>query len=416
VSKFFNIAKKNKKNDNVNYNSNVNVSGNRIQWYITPSNNQEINNSNNTFVYGSYNTASGQMVSPPQNNINQGTNYVNNVQNMNNQQMMNQSAPNLTQQGYSNYQNMVQQNNSSSGVATQGLNSYMPSNNKNVIAPNQNNEKKEIIEESEVLDLQFEENKVDNPALDPLNNANNPVPVNPVAQTKEVFVEEDLPKDVKANIFSVVGMMLGMILTPGSTIVTNSKKYRSTFKAFMVTVWITIVSLILSIGVRILVGSFTKSYNTVTGSSHVNFNIANIMNLDNYLPYIALAFFMSFVVIFVVSFVYYASSFLNSKGVPLGSYIMVSNLGLLPFIIGVIGVSPAISIISSYLGMLALIFSFLYSLIAFMTGMNEILTFKNIDRKILYNVLNLSCIILVVIVLYAFLTRMNILILPEFNL
>lgn len=426
MNKFLNIAKKNKGNNvdfnnNMNINNNMNMGNGRIQGYITPSNNQEMNNNTDTFVYGSYNSSSGQMVSPPSNNanqnngyINQNNNYVNNNQTMNNQQMMNQQVPNMTQ-NYTNNQNVIASNSNSTGVIVPGGNNYV-NNSQQTIAPGQNYETSGFMEESEVLDLPVEESKPVKSELDPLNNANNPVPVNPVAPTKEVFVEDELPKDVKANIFSVIGMMLGMVLTPGSTIVTNSKKYRSTFKAFMVTVWITAVSVVLSIGVRILVGSFTKSYNTITGSSRINFNIANIMNLENYLPYVILAFFVSFIVIFIVSLIYYASSFLNSKGVPLGSYIMVSNLGLLPLIIGVIAVSPAISIISSYLGMLALIFSFLYSLIAFMTGMNEILTFKNIDRKILYNVLNLSCIILVVIVLYAFLVRMNILVLPEFNL
>lgn len=397
MSKFFNVvSNKNNANNNNNFN---NQSGNRIQGYITPSTDQNNEQNPDTFVYGSYSSNNMVNSSMNRNNMNGGQfnqEYINN-QNYP-QQAMNQPSSNMNQP------NMVQSN-------------------QNMIRPSMNQNTQRTLQPSinggtgidnEVLDISFEEqNEIPAEVLDPLNNANNPIPVNPVAPKKEEYVEEELPKDVKANIFSVIGMMLGMILTPGTTIVSNSKKYRSTFKAMMITFWITAVSLALCIGTRILLGAFTKSYSAVTGATHISLNFANIFTAENYLQYLVIAFLISFVGIMIVALVYYASSFLNSKGVPLGSYIMVSNLAMLPLIVGTVAAAPAISIISSYLSILVFIFSFLYTLIAFLIGINEILTFKNINRKILYNVLNLSCIMLMSIVIYILMLRMNILVLPD---
>lgn len=414
MSKFFNVVsnKKNQNNNGYNNYDSMNSSNNgRVQGYITSSNyNNQPNYNNNqpnynnqnadTFVYGSYN--------------------VNNQNNFNNRPTGNMNTNNMN--GINNNYAGPQNYNNGSMQSNNGQRMISPSINKNneqkVMKPSLDTENKNNVEEMEVLDTLTDEKEKESKSspLDPLNNANNPVPVNPVAEPEELFEEEELPKDVKANIFSVIGMMFGMILTPGTTIVTNSKKYRSTFKSFMVTVWITAVSLVLCIGVRILIGSFTKSYNAVTGASHVYFNFANIFSFDNYIQYLIIAFLISFVGIFVVALTYYASSFLNSKGVPLGSYLMVSNLAMLPLIIGVVAVGPAIGIISRYLSLLAVIFCFLYTLIAFLIGINEILKFKNINRKILYNVLNLSCIILVAIVIYVLLVRTNILVAVELNL
>lgn len=396
MSKFFNVVS-NKNNDNNNNNFN-NQNGNRVQGYITPSNNQNNGSAPDTFVYGSY--ASNNMSNPSMGQNNMNNRYTN--------------------QGYMNNQNMPQQgmNQQFPNMAQQAMNQQLP----NMVRPAANQSPQKTIQPSinggvssdnEVLDISIEEQVPSTEALDPLNNANNPIPVNPVAPQKEEFLEEDLPKDVKANIFSVIGMMLGMILTPGTTIVNNSKKYRSTFKAMMITFWITVVSLALCIGTRILLGAFTKSYSAVTGATHISLNFANIFTAENYLQYLVIAFLISFVGIMIVSLVYYASSFLNSKGVPLGSYVMVSNLAMLPLIIGTVAIAPAISIISSYLSILVFIFCFLYTLIAFLIGINEVLTFKNINRKILYNVLNLSCIMLISIVLYVLMLRLNILVLPD---
>ena len=268
------------------------------------------------------------------------------------------------------------------------------------------------MENIEELDTEILDNQTQ---FDPLNNANNPVPVNPVAP-KEELVEDELPEDVKANLFSTVGMMLGMIVKPGTTIINNSKKYRSLSKALVVTLWVSVISIILCMAARIVVGMFSVSYNSVTGASSVKLTFGNIFNLDNYTPYLLVAFLMSFGAISIASLIYYASSFLNSKGVHMGTYFMVSSLAMVPIIIGVLVLYPIVSIFSQYAALLVLVFTFLYTLISFFIGMNEVLVFGNIDKRILYNVINLSIIFMIIVIVFLLCFRLNILIPPSFHI
>lgn len=272
-------------------------------------------------------------------------------------------------------------------------------------------ELKEKVELPENIDNSYNVNTKD---LNPLDNANNPIPVNPIAPVQEELVDQDIDiKDVKANLFSLFGMMVGMTFKPGTTIVNNAKKYKSSFKALSITAWITLVSLVLCLIVRVLVGSFVRSNNAVTGASKLQFNPALIFQPDNYVEYLAIALLVSLGLILIMSLVYYSSSFLNSKGIPLGSYITISNISMLPFIVGVVVLYPIGTIFSTYLGVAVVIFTLLYSLITFFIGMNRILQFRNIDRQILYNVLNLSLIVMVMILLVVILIRADILSMPD---
>mgnify|MGYP003300274397 CR=1 FL=1 len=293
----------------------------------------------------------------------------------------------------------------------------------NVIAPRGVQPPKEDIVATEVIEIpelalepatevEEETEPEKEEILDPLNNANNPIPVNPVAP-KDDYVEEELPEDVKANVFSVFNMMIGMFFSPGTTIITNSKKYRSLPKALSVTLWVSVISIIMAMLTRIVVGMFRTSYNSVSGFSSIYLDFANIFNIDNYVPYFIVAIIMTFGAIAIASLVYYASSFLNSKGVHMGTYFMVSSLAMVPVIFGVLVLYPIASIISMYIGLLLFIFTFLYTLISFFLGMNEVLVFGNINKRILYNVINLSLIFLILIIIFVLCFRLNILIPPE---
>lgn len=398
MSKFFNIEsnKKNKSNNNGKGNKFIN---NIPQDYgIQNGNFNEYNNQ--TDMNNAINPLETSNANYNQANINS--------QNYDNQTIM---SPNINQANVINQEPNTQPEtiqNEPQPVETLTLN----------IEDNQMGaEQLEELQAEEILEtevLEDENLKKDEPVLDPLNNANNPVPVNPVAPvTQEQEEEKELDINVKTNIFTVIGIMLKMFVVPGTTIVTNSKKYRSFMKAFMVTIWITLVSLLLCLATRVVVGAFAKTYNAITGTYSINFNFNNILSLDNYLQYIVIALLVSFVGILILAFIYYGFSFFNSKGVQLGSYIMVSNLGMLPLIVGVVVAYPIISIFSTYLGLLVLIFTFLYSIVTFLTGVNNILTFKNNNSQILYNVINLSCVILIMVIICVLLIRVNILSLPE---
>ena len=440
VSKFFDF----KTNPN-NIENNVNNFNNMNQGNMTPNynsseynaayNNGEYNNQYNSQQYNDYNNYNeynGNYNNVSQEQYGQSFQYnQSNQSNLNTQYNQNNQAQETFV--YNSYPNEV--SNSDNFESMRPLENYMPyqespakNQNTNIsyndTYPNMpNNYNMNSMDNNEVLDMQVDPlNKEETPkptpepVLDPLNNANNPIPVNPVAEVKETYVEEELPTNVKANIFSVIGMMFGMILTPGMTIVTNSKKYRSTNKALMVTTWITVVTLVLCIAARIVVGAFNKTYSAVTSSYKISLNFANVFSLDNYIQYLLIAFVISFGCILITALIYYASSFLNSKGVPFGSYLMVSNLALLPFIIGVVCLYPVANLISTYIGLLVLIFAFLYTLVSFLTGIGEVLTFKNPNREILYNVLNISIIVLVMIIVFSILINSSMIILPELNL
>lgn len=230
--------------------------------------------------------------------------------------------------------------------------------------------------------------------------------VNPVYSDDTLILSNK--EEIKVGFFSVIKLIIGMIIMPGVTITVNPKKYNVASKSLMVSLWITGISILLCVVSRILFGSFVKSYNSVTGFGRIYFDFTNIFNINNYLEYLLLTFLCSFGVIFVLSLIYYASSFINSKGVYLGTYIMVSNLAVIPLIIGVVILYPALSLINEYLGMMGLIFTFLYSLISFFVGINEILIFKNLNNKIIYNTINLSLVLVLFISLLFFLIRVNV--------
>ena len=125
---------------------------------------------------------------------------------------------------------------------------------------------------------------------------------------------------------------------------------------------------------------------------------------------------MSFGSISISALVYYASSFLNSKGVHMGTYFMVSSLAMVPVIIGVLVLYPILNVFSQYAALLVFVFTFLYTLISFFIGMNEVLTFGNINRRILYNVINLSLIFVIIVFLFLLCYRLNILVPPTLRI
>jgi len=272
------------------------------------------------------------------------------------------------------------------------------------------------------------ENMLDNPGgslgnptevpnnLNPLDNANNPIPVNPIlAQMEKHQNVEEIgeQKEVKANLFAAIGIILGMIIKPGTTMLNNAKRFKEIKKAISIMIWLAVIFLVVCIGVRIGVGSFDRVYSSLTDSYKMVFNPARIFELSNYLEYIILAVSISLGGVLLTALIYYASSFLNSKGVHFATYLVVSNLGLIPFICGVIILCPVCMIFSTYLGLGALIFSFLCSLITLLIGMNEVLRFNSINSQIFYHVINLSIITLVAIVIFVFMLRSGWVVLPN---
>ena len=233
--------------------------------------------------------------------------------------------------------------------------------------------------------------------LNPLNNAENPIPVNPVAPVEEKKEEELEVVNAKASFFSVIGMTIGMMLAPGNTMINNSKKYSKVSKAIYILLWTTLLTILLTIVARFVVGSFSRTYNAIIGTYSVTLTFENVLDINNYLEYLLIGILVSLVAVLVIATVFYGSSFINSKGVKFGSYLIISNTAMIPFIIGVTILGPLLSILSGYLALAAYVFTFLYSMICLMIGIDEVLIFKSINKKIFYYVLNLTIIVIILI-------------------
>jgi len=223
-------------------------------------------------------------------------------------------------------------------------------------------------------------------------------------------------KDVKANIFAAFGIILGMIVKPGTTMLKNAKKFKKIDKAGFIMLWLAVIFLIVCIVVRIGVGSFDRSYSSLSDSYKLVFNPGRIFELSNYLEFLLISVSLSVGGVLLVALIYYASSFMNSKGVHFATYLIIANLAMIPLLVGAIVLYPVAVIFSGYLGLGALIFSFLATLITLLIGMNEVLTFKSVNNQIFYHVINLSVITLVAVIVFVFMVQKNWIILPVMNI
>ncbi len=257
--------------------------------------------------------------------------------------------------------------------------------------------------------IQTKEEKVDGNAL-----LSNPI----FASMDKYQNIEDIgeQENVKANVFAAIGIILGMIVKPGTTMVNNTKKFKKMNKAFSILTWIAVIFLVLCIVVRVVVGSFDRKYSSLTDSYKLVFNPARIFELNNYVEYIIIAASLAVIGVLLVALIYYASSFLNSKGVHFATYLIVSNLGMIPLISGSLILYPIAVIFNGYLGIAVLILSFLTTVIVLLIGMNGVLSFKSLNNQIFYHVLNLSVITLVAVMIFVFMVHNNWIILPQISI
>ena len=141
----------------------------------------------------------------------------------------------------------------------------------------------ETLDDEMQLPRESEATKETTPELDPLDNASNPVPVNPILAQMDKYQDvEDIgdQKDVKANIFAAFGIILGMIIKPGTTMLKNAKKFKKINKAISIMLWLALIFLVATIVVRVVVGSFDRSYSSLSDSYKLVFNPARIFELS----------------------------------------------------------------------------------------------------------------------------------------
>ncbi len=248
----------------------------------------------------------------------------------------------------------------------------------------------EVSVNNQVQPKTTEELERDKQQMDALNNANNPIPVNPVAPAEETFNYAS----VEVSIKDVINLCINSLIKPGTTMVEEGNKYRDNFVAAKVTLFITLIAVVVNIVSSIVSGCFSTGYSLVNGASYTSFDPNNLMNV-NWLGVIVSGVMMSGISIAIISGVYYASSFIKSKGIAFGRYLMVANIAFIPFIAGITILFPLGSIISGFIGLSLLGVSLIYSIVSFISGINNLLSIDSVNKNIIYNVINLGLIYVV---------------------
>ena len=97
---------------------------------------------------------------------------------------------------------------------------------------------------------------------------------------------------------------------------------------------------------------------------------------------------VSVIVILIFSLVYYMTSFFTNKGVEFYTYLLITTMSFVPFVIGFTLAMPLLSVLSFYLGFIVLFILTIYSLLIFIVSVDSFLVKKDINTVILYNILN----------------------------
>lgn len=337
----------------------------------------DVSDDSNTFHYTNDSTVLGPQ--PVINNIESNVALQNNTYNMNNVAPIGVNAPN---------QNVVNQNSQNNNIVNNNSSVVIPSvvtNNVETLDMNTN------VESSGDNDIK-QEQVVNASQLNALDNATNPVPVNPVAPIENNINYAD--QDVK--IINVINMFINSLTKPGTTMEEDGNKYRDSIVAWKVTLFITLISIVLSLISGVVSGCFNTGYNSNTGAAFTTFNPGNIVNV-NWLSKIFISIMVSGISISIVSGVYYVFSFIKSKGIAFRRYMMVTNIAFVPFIFGVTVVAPIGSIISPFLGLALSGIGLIYTLVSFISGINNLLAINSVNKNIIYNVVNLGLIYVVII-------------------
>lgn len=266
-----------------------------------------------------------------------------------------------------------------------------------------------VVEEEVVVPEVVEEVPVE-PVLNPLDNGVNPVPVNPVAEgpAPDELALFDEEEEIKTNLFTVINLMISIIIKPGSTIVENGRKYKRMFDSMSLVFWVSMLSFVMCLAGRIIAGCFSRTHDAISGASKISLNFSSLVDTNNYVPHLMVTFLIGIVAIVIVALVYYFASFVHSKGIHIGVYFAVSALSLVPVIVGFTILHPIISILSSGIALLALIFTVIYALIILFTGINSIVKFKTEDGRLIYNAINIAIIFSIMVFIFSTLATLNI--------
>ena len=236
---------------------------------------------------------------------------------------------------------------------------------------------------------------------DPLENGKNEIPVNPVA-TGDVIDYEKYERYIISP-FEFIRNLTKMIFKPGSTLIEGANKYRSLKNGILNTLFMTILTIVFCLIGSFIAAMFVKVYNSGTESFHVVFNISNITQY-NYIKDVINAILANMLPIIGISLVFYLMSFLNSKGLSLGSYLAIVNYSFIPFIVCYNVLFYLISLFSATIAFALLFACGGFTLVLIIIAISESLKFDNLNIKMYYFCSSLGIIfaLLFILVIYIY--------------
>lgn len=206
---------------------------------------------------------------------------------------------------------------------------------------------------------------------------------NPVSEEKEIVIDE------KVNLFKLIKLMFGSFFRPGTTIKENTRHYTKSNASTKIYIFFSTLTFIAFLISNLINSCFVKIYDINIGTYTTTFSLEAIKNTD-YLNIALIGILLTFGVTLLITTIYYIASFITNKGLSFGRYLAVITLCLLPFYLGTCIIGPLISIPSYYFGVAINLFGIVYSFIILITILNDMLTFKNTNQKIIYHTIILS--------------------------
>ena len=227
-----------------------------------------------------------------------------------------------------------------------------------------------------------------NTGPNPLDNGKNPIPVNPVADGPK---DEDLEKLDRYMVSpgECLSVIKNMLFKPGTTIIECANKFRSLKSGLLFTLYFMIISAIICLIGGAISSIFVKTYNNVLETFSISIDF-NGITTHNYLDDLFAIIFLNYIPIVLLSIIFYLVSFLNSKGLSLGSYLSIVNIAFIPFLVVYNLFFKLACVMSDTIGIILLVGSILYTIMLTIIGIGDNLKFDSINIKIWYFLISLT--------------------------
>lgn len=210
----------------------------------------------------------------------------------------------------------------------------------------------------------------------------------------DAFEKNDV--NVSGNILAVLLVLFETILSPGKSIVRNTKKYVNGKKTAKVFINIIIYEFIFSLIGHVIGGCFVDKM--MYGEYRKVLDFSNVLKI-NYLNVLTSTAIVCFGIVLLLALFNYASSFFSNKGLSFGTYLLIAVLSFFPLVLTINTFIPILSVMSLYIAIGAIIIAFLFSFILYINSLWTIMEFKNDNGKIFYTLISFIMITIVIVII-----------------